>query len=217
MPALKHPILCVSSSKRQQTQQFCVNGMTFVDIKYLCPDNIQMQSRMWILLLTLGGLATLASGCSMLFPDRSAPKSAQYSVNHLKSPWDKIAAGEDPESIDALKADIAYENSQTGAIISLNSLCRKYSEMSLKQLTVNLVRGIGGLELVSEQSRTINAFTALDSVYLGTVDGVKLQIRTVVIVADQCTYDFVHVIVPSHDSAESRTQFEDFLNSFRAQ
>ncbi len=156
------------------------------------------------------------SGCAVLFPDRTAPKDREYDVAPPPSPWQKLAVGDDPNSVDAMKADLAYENPETGAIISLNSICRKYSKTSLDALTDNLVRGVGKRKLASRREIELDGVTALDSLFEGVVDGVFLNLRTVVMSKNECTYDFIHVSIPKREPGNSRA-FDDFLASFHGE
>lgn len=165
--------------------------------------------------LLLGSASILASSCALLFPDRTAPKSANYVVTPPDSPWHKLEVGEDPNSLESLRADLAYENPSTGAIISINSLCRKYNHSTLEALTQNLVRGIDNRKILQMRERTLDKVTALDSLFEGVVDKVPLHIRTVVLIKNSCTYDFIYVVIPSRER-DSGLAFDKFLASFRA-
>lgn len=156
-----------------------------------------------------------SSGCALLFPDRTAPKSGNYRVTNPPSPWSKLKPGEDIDAPEAFKADLAFENPKTGAIISLNSVCRKYQESSLDSLTESLVRGIDQRETLERKDLTLDGVAALNTVYLGFVDGVKLKIETVVLKKNFCTYDFIYVVIPEKEK-ESHFIFEQFIHSFKA-
>lgn len=158
----------------------------------------------------------LSAGCALLFPDRTAPKNSNYHVEPPSAPWHKLTVGEDPNSMDAMKADLAYENPQTGAIISLNSLCRKYSNASLESLTNNLVRGIENREVISRKETMLDGEKALDTSFKGTVDKVDIMIRTVVMAKDSCTFDFIYVVIPKRE-VNNKGDFDTFLASFKAQ
>lgn len=165
-----------------------------------------------------GCIAVLASltsfsSCAILFPDRTAPKSQSYTVSPPSKPWHKLAVSEDPNATDAMKADQAYENPETGAIISVNSICRKYNHSSLEVLTSNLVRGVGERKQVRQDEVTLDGAKALDTLFEGVVDGVFLNLRTVVLIKGDCTYDFIHVVVPKREPGNSRA-FDEFLASF---
>ena len=108
---------------------------------------------------------------------------------------------------------MAFENPDTGGIISVNSICRKYNKLSLEELTNNLLRGVGERKAISANNLELDGARALDSIFEGIVDGVKLQLRTVVMIKDDCTYDFIHVSVPHREKDGSKT-FEAFLASF---
>lgn len=162
------------------------------------------------------GFLVLLHSCAILFPDRTAPKSSEYKVAPPPAPWNKLAVGTDPNALDSMKADLAYENPETGAIISLNSLCRKYTDASLESLTSNLVRGIGKRELLDSKVITLDGAKALDSLYSGEVEKVPLRIRTVVLAKDSCTYDFIYVSIPKRESDSGRA-FDQFLASFKSE
>lgn len=188
------------------------------------PQDRRMRSRMVPMLPRMGifgsfvfaiACLTLSHGCALLFPDRTAPKNSSYKVTPPGTPWQKVAVGEDSNGTDAMRADMAYENPQTGAIISLNSLCRKYNKTSLEQLTENLVRGIGEKKEVSRREVEIDGSKAIDTLFEGVVDGVFLHLRTVVLIKNDCTFDFIHVTVPKREPNNAKT-FDEFLASFHA-
>jgi hypothetical protein len=162
------------------------------------------------------GILLLTSACAVLFPDRTAPKSSDYQVATPNSPWHKLAVGKDGNSLDSMKADLAYENPDTGAIISLNSLCRKYTDESLEDLTNNLVRGIGKREELRRTETKIDGADALDTLFEGEVDNVRLNIRTVVLKKNDCTYDFIYVSIPRREGTSGQA-FDSFLASFRTE
>jgi hypothetical protein len=161
----------------------------------------------------MAAIVLLASSCAILFPDRTAPKSHAYNVTPPGAPWHKLAVGGDSNSTDAMRADLAYENPATGAIISLNSICRKYNKASLESLTNNLVRGVGERKEVARAERDIDGAKAMDSLFEGMVDGVLLHLRTIVLIKNDCTYDFIHVSIPNREPGSAR-DFDDFLASF---
>ena len=112
-----------------------------------------------------------------------------------------------------MKADVAFENPDTGAIISLNSICRKYNDLSLETLTENLVRGIPDRKQIERKEILVDEAKALDTTFEGNVDGVSLNLRTVTLIKGECTYDFIHVTVPKRQ--KGRLEFFDtFLKSF---
>jgi len=166
--------------------------------------------------IVCAGAVFLLSACAVIFPDRTAPKSASYNVTPPPAPWQKVAVGEATAATDSLKADLAYENPETGAIISLNSLCRKYNNATLESLTKNLVRGIHNKKLLSQNPVSVNNASGQDSFFEGMVDGVKINLRTVVLKKDYCTYDFIYVVIPDRERND-RKDFDRFVASFQAE
>lgn len=172
-----------------------------------------MRSSFPISLLLFGLSTGLLSSCALLFPDRTAPKSSSYKVTPPPAPWHKLAVGDDPNATDAMKADTAYENPNTGGIISINSICRKYNKYSLTDLTENLVRGISERKIISQEETTLDNAKGLDSHFSGKVDGVDLHIRTIVLIKNDCTYDFIYVAIPKREPANAK-DFDNFLSTF---
>jgi len=161
-------------------------------------------------------LSLLVVGCSLVFPDRTAPKSAIYHITKPEKPWVAVPTGESTDTTDALKADMAFENPKTGAILSINSICRKYTKTTLDDLTNNLVRGIEEKKLIEEKQRILDATDAKETLFEGVVDKVKIYLRTVVMLKNGCDYDFMYVTTPQND-AESRVDFEKFITSFKTE
>lgn len=159
-------------------------------------------------------LVVILSGCAVLFPDRSAPKSESYSFRAPAKPWKTISPGERPDAEQAQRADVAFENQDNGAIISLNSICRKYQKYTLDELTKGLLLGLNLDEQVDERFIKISGVKAKNTVYLSRIDDVEVKIRAVVLKKDDCMYDFIYVVVKEKDHL-SNESFEQFLASFR--
>ena len=156
------------------------------------------------------------TSCAILFPDRSAPKNHEYIYTTPVAPWRSVPVGEDSGSVDALKADTAFENPESGAIISLNSICRKYFNVSLDELSRNLVLGIADKKIISERQIKIDGVPAKDTLLLGVVKGTKVKIRTVVAKKNYCTFDFIFVATPE-TYPKSVRDFESFMTSFHVE
>lgn len=173
----------------------------------------QLTPRMGLIFF-LASLSLVQNSCALLFPDRTAPKSAVYTIAIPHSPWKRLPLGESTNSLDSMRADIAYENTENGAVISLNSLCRKYNKESLDALTMNLVRDIDNRKVLSQKKISINNSDALESLFEGIVDKVKVNINTVVLIHGDCTYDFIYVEVPKNGKINTN-DFQSFVASFR--
>ncbi len=177
--------------------------------------------RMWKfprrgIIFSIGVACFSLAACAILFPDRTAPKSGEYKITAPDSPWEKVATGEEGAATDSLKADMAYENPETGAIISLNSICRKYTDSTLQSLTNNLVRGIQNRRVIDQKIVQIDSTPGEDTTFEGVVDNVKINLRTVVLKKDTCTYDFIYVVIPQRERND-RAEFEKFVASFQTE
>lgn len=121
--------------------------------------------------------------------------------------WKKLDAGAtfSSEEIDASTdafsseaADDSYQHADTGAVISLNSTCRKgrkdlsNPEPYLKELL------LGFTHIVKTEDRkvTVAGREALERTIQGTISGEKTKIRAIVFTKEQCVYDLMYIARP---------------------
>ena len=71
-------------------------------------------------------------------------------------------------------------------------------------------------KILSQKQTVIDNANALDTLFEGIVDGVKVNINTIVLIKNACTYDFIYVEVPKGE-LHSAKDFESFVASFRAE
>jgi len=77
------------------------------------------------------------------------------------------------------------------------------------------VRGIEDRKLLKQNKVQMDGAEALDSTFQGIVDNVDIQIRTVVLVKNFCTFDFIHVVIPKKAEDKDEASFDHFLASFK--
>ncbi len=168
-----------------------------------------------IAIITLG-LACIR--CSILLggDQKVENKSKNYTYLRLdKSPeqqWRILSHSQEQE-----KEDIAYEHNHTKIIISLNSVCRNYSDnTSLDLLSKNLLRGLYQKGERQNKEIEVDGVKALES----TVDTVNpgntiIRVRTVVLKKSNCTYDLLYISKPELFE-KYLPDFDRFLKGFHA-
>jgi hypothetical protein len=142
-------------------------------------------------------------------------------------------AGEEVQHADD-SGDIAFEHRESGAIISLNSVCREYRNASLEDLTENLLMGLNTTGEIQTKEIELDGTKALEAHVEASMSGRSpgnqkpskkkgkptedhepVRVRTVVMQKHGCTYDLMYVATPS--AFEKLTPvFERFLKGFHA-
>lgn len=132
--------------------------------------------------------------------------AGSYAVGELSSEWRKLP----------IKAKaIAFYNDTNKATISTDAFCGKdFEDLALRNLTNNLLAGIEKRKVVIENNLSIDGRGALRTVTSGFVDGVPVQVDTVVLKKNNCTFDFICVTTPGSYSQVS-TDFEKFFSGFQ--
>lgn len=154
----------------------------------------------------LASMLVLALGaCALGGPLREDIKATNYTVKSLMQPWAPIQEKAD--------ADQAWVHAKTGAIVSLRSLCERYEHISLKNLSKNLQTVLQDVEVVRSVERKVASRDAYDSVSRGTLDGVQVESRIIVVRKDHCIFDFVATEHPVL-SSDSMAAVESLVDSF---
>lgn len=114
-------------------------------------------------------------------------------------------------------ADITYQSSRSGSIISIDSACRSNSmkpqEVNLGQLTNQLLLGISNLRNKKEENLTIENETALQTTIEGEIEHQLMNLKTVVLKKNNCIYDFMYIARPENFK-ENEKDFSQFVYSF---
>lgn len=129
-----------------------------------------------------------------------------YKIGVLPSDWKRIGIK---------GGDLAFSNAVKDATITVNSTCDpKKKNYSLKALSESLIIGIKDKEAQKREETTVDGQKALQSLYTGTLNGVPVNIETVVFRKGDCIYDFTYA--SPQDSFESDIAvFDEFISEFR--
>lgn len=184
------------------------------------------------LIAALAIFSALSQGCGLIFggDQRVDNKSHDYTVVRLdrdpSSQWRLISsepAAENPSSEE--NADVAFEHKKTGAIISLNSVCREYRDASLEELSHYLLMGLNTRGDVALRDLQIDGVKALESNVDAAMNERKpsgesgeypVRVRTVVLRKAGCTYDLMYIARPRYFAQEA-SAFERFLKGFHVE
>lgn len=149
------------------------------------------------------------SGCSVLSTNEDDPglKSSKFSYQNPPAPFEKAKIS---------TADIVWQSKSTGSTIAVNSLCKKYSDSSLKALRDNILSGVDKLNVEKDETLTYSGRDAQRVLASGTTDGVPVVIDLLIFKKNNCSYDLVFIAGNKHFSRE-KPVFEDFLKGFTAQ
>jgi len=161
------------------------------------------QKRLLLAATFLWGLV----GCSLTGPVREDPKAVQ---TNFAAP----SAGRWVVLKDKDDADNAWVHKKTGATLALRSVCRRYEHLSLQVLSQNLINTLQEPEVENQESLTVAGRAALATAFKGTVDGVDIQNKLVVMRKDHCIFDFT-LSQLGRIAPEVLADFDAFLKSFR--
>ncbi len=168
--------------------------------------------RGFILIVTCAQLS-----CSLFFGSVKPidDKSSAYLIfdlskltewTRLDSKKDKLQPGESSYNAEDGGSDLAFQSQQTGAVISLNSVCRNLisppNKTDLRKLTRELLLGISNIHSNTEVETKIDGQPALETTLLGKMNEKNVAIRAVVLNAGDCTYDLMYVTQPDRFSID---------------
>lgn len=190
-------------------------------------------------LLLLSALIAASSGCAIVGNVRPVEeKSETYGYLDLSKTnpdWVKLSpqasAGADDHLEPTEVTDVAFQSKDTASIISLNSACRKNTEMvetDLRELTNQLLLGMTDITLREEKGLEIRNTPALQTTVQGTLAPENgstkaskkkrsfpaMMLRTVVLRRGGCVYDMVYMARPQF-FAKHEQDFSQFVASLR--
>ena len=161
-----------------------------------------MKRRLPIFCMSLG----LLQGCFLVTSSTSSSLEGRYRVEAPLG-WVEVNPG---------GADYSWWNSSAGATIYTDSNCEHHFEdSSLDRLVDSQVAALDDVELQSSESTTILGRAGLSTLHFGSIDGVRVSVRTTVVKRNGCVYDFVMVGPVSEDASLSES-YASLVASFEA-
>jgi hypothetical protein len=149
----------------------------------------------------------MLSGCSIFFGSPEAPKSAKgarYSITFARPGW---VYQQDKRS------DYVFKNKEDGRIILSNSFCEEFQEQPLEQLAKKTFRTIDDFKSDKGSYTTFQHREAYDLEGMGSVDGVKVNLKLLNTRRDNCYFDFL-AISPQGTKPDNEA-FTEFLETVR--
>lgn len=150
---------------------------------------------------------------SVLRLDREDSPAWHYLNMRQPEPADQI--DKNPSSEET--GDVAFEHAKSGAIISVNSVCREYRMESLEELTEDLFLGIQKRGPLISKNTEVDGAQALESTVHAAQKSdptSEVRIRAVVLRKSGCTFDIMYIAKPAVFE-NLLPDFERFLKGFR--
>jgi len=102
---------------------------------------------------------------------------------------------------------------EDGATITVSSWCKTaVDQTSLEALSAQLVTGLAGSSKIESENRLIDGKNALRTSVSGNVDGTPIYLRSYVLKANQCVFDFFYLASP--EALPSVQDFENMVDGF---
>lgn len=143
---------------------------------------------------------------SVQLPGGKVTSAKDVGFNAPRSPYKEMSGG---------NSDKAWISEKTGNTISYLSECGGSSEPSLQQLENDSLSAISDLKVQQSDEVTFNGRAARQSVSLGKIDGVPVQIALLVFKKNGCNYTLSYGGVEKQFSSEQQ-YFENFKQNFKA-
>ncbi|WP_374075585.1 hypothetical protein [Bdellovibrio bacteriovorus] len=143
---------------------------------------------------------------SVQLPGGKVTSAKDVGFTEPRSPFKEMSGG---------NSDKAWISEKTGNTISYLSECGGSNEPSLQQLENDSLSAISDLKVQQSDEVTFNGRAARQSVSLGKIDGVSVQIALMVFKKNGCNYTLSYGGVEKQFSSEQK-YFEDFKQNFKA-
>lgn len=133
-------------------------------------------------------IVLLAQSCSLFSSSNDSSvyvKSTQIKTDFTLNNWKAIKNHE--------SADIVFEKNKTGSLIIVNSNCRKNNLSNLQTLKASVLSGIEKIEIESEKNINLHNREALETIFTGSLDGIKRHLALTIFQRDFCIYDMIFI------------------------
>ncbi len=143
-------------------------------------------------LVVLAALA-LWAGCVPASVRQARKLEGKYETGNPGKGWVAVPAG---------GADRAWYHEGMGATIYTDSNCGpRYAEARVEDLTTELISGFRNVEPVQERQQPVAGREGLVRIQQGRLDGIEIQLGTLVFNMNACNFDIVLISPPAEFSA----------------
>ncbi len=109
--------------------------------------------------------------------------------------------------------DLAWVNTTTGHVISVNATCSDHGDAPLEVLTQHLLFGFSDREQLEQKLEQIDGREAMHSKYEAKLDGVESTIELIVLKKNGCVHDFSY-ISPRGRADQFQSTFDALIAGF---
>jgi hypothetical protein len=135
-------------------------------------------------------LVLASAGCAKQSSTSHTPEAASYRVGQPGDGWRPQSAG---------SADHAWVHRDISGTIYTSSACgKRYEDGRLEDLARHLTFGIARGDAIRVEHTRLDDRAALLSVWQGALDGIAVQVGTVVTKKNACLYDLLYLAPPQH-------------------
>jgi hypothetical protein len=167
----------------------------------------RLNARIMKSILLMAGSALALQGCALLGSDDDpVQKNTAIKLEVPPTPWREVHIS---------SADRVWQSTETGNTIAINSMCQRYSDLSLKKLQENILAGVENLKIRTEAKTMFKGREAERVVVDGTTDGIPIVVDLLILKKNGCTYDLAY-IARDKTFDQERKIFEKFLTGFNA-
>ncbi len=139
-------------------------------------------------------------------PGKVITQGGSYGVGVLPAGWRRV-------QIKPYRT-LSFRNDALESTITTDAFCDgAFEDASLKTLTTHLHMGLDEQKNINQKELTLSDRAALRTIVQGKVDGVLINLDTVVIKKDTCLFDFALVADPTK-YAQASSDFEKFYGAF---
>jgi hypothetical protein len=147
----------------------------------------------------------VATACSVTGPLRADTKATGYRLGTLPPGWSK-------QNLDS-GADVVFFQSRSRSLISVNSVCDRYTDSRLETLTQDLLSPLREVVVLEQEDLKISDRRALYTSVSGKLDGVSVKSHLVVLRKNRCLFDFS--LFGTNISETEKSDFLKFAKAFR--
>ncbi len=151
-------------------------------------------------------LLAIQSACAIIGGGDDDPGAKAKVIEHRPpaTPFEKVSVS---------SADEVWQSRQTGSTIAVNSLCKKYQDVSLKRLRENILAGIEDVQVEKTENGSFDGRDSERVTVNGKTDGIPVKVNILIYKKNNCTYDLAFIARKEHFDKEVNI-FEDFLKGF---
>lgn len=161
----------------------------------------------YILFFALALAFSLAGCVSVKLGTGAVKKSEDIKFKDVESPFKNITSTHE-------KMDRAWQSSKTGNTIGFISECGGPTT-PLATLENDVLSNVESLKIVSTERKLFNERESLNTWASGQVDGIPIQIKSVIFRKGECSYTITYMGRSKHFENEI-AQFDKFLDGFVA-